>query len=152
MADDFFQKKFPKGPLLAAGVMIAFSLAAASTARLGDIGTVALADAEPVVVRELRFEDRDDGGIDVVEMPEARLIDTIQPETNGFIRGVLRGFARQRHLEKMSDKPPFILTGWSDGTMSLEDPLTGRRVPLDAFGPTNAEAFARLLTAGQEQT
>ncbi|MEO1018714.1 MAG: photosynthetic complex assembly protein PuhC [Pseudomonadota bacterium] len=152
MADKFFQERFPKGPLLAAGLLISFALAAASTARLGDVGTVELAAAEPVLVRELRFEDRTDGGIDVIELPGEQLLTVIQPETNGFVRGVLRGMARHRHLENMSDQPPFVLTGWSDGTMSLEDPLTGRKVPLDAFGPTNAEAFARLLTAHGETT
>lgn len=152
MADQFFKERFPRGPLLAAGVLISFALAAASTARLGDVGTVELADAEPVLVRELRFEDRTDGGIDVIELPDEQVIDVIQPETNGFVRGVLRGFARHRRLENMSAKPPFLLTGWSDGTMSLEDPLTGRKVPLDAFGPTNAEAFARLLTVAGETT
>jgi hypothetical protein len=31
--------------------------------------------------------------------------------------------------------------------MFLEDPETGRKVPLDGFGRTNAEAFARILVA-----
>ncbi|PPD19905.1 MAG: photosynthetic complex assembly protein, partial [Methylocystis sp.] len=41
---------------------------------------------------------------------------------------------------------PFALTRWSDGTVSLEDSATGRRVNLDAFGPDNARAFAQLFT------
>ena len=32
--------------------------------------------------------------------------------------------------------------------LSLEDETTGRRVELNAFGPTNAGAFARLLREG----
>jgi hypothetical protein len=31
--------------------------------------------------------------------------------------------------------------------LTLEDPATGRIIGLEAFGPTNMEAFARLLTA-----
>jgi hypothetical protein len=37
------------------------------------------------------------------------------------------------------------LTRWSDGTVSLEDAATRRRVNLDAFGPDNARAFAQLF-------
>jgi putative photosynthetic complex assembly protein len=42
-----------------------------------------------------------------------------------------------------------MLTRWADGRISLEDPETGRVIELDAFGPTNGEAFAQLLTAGR---
>ena len=41
-----------------------------------------------------------------------------------------------------------MLTRWADGRLSLEDRTTGRVIALDAFGPTNGEAFAQLLTAG----
>ena len=34
--------------------------------------------------------------------------------------------------------------GWR---LTLEDPTTGRKVEMEAFGITNEEAFARLLTA-----
>ncbi len=142
----------PKTILLAAAALVAFSVVAILTGRIGEVGTVSLASSEPLVQRALKFEDRWDGGIDVIEEPEAEVIHVIEPGTNGFVRGVLRGFARHRKLEGMSHEPPFVLTAWTDGTMSLEDPLTGRKVPLDAFGPTNAEAFARLLRAGEEAT
>jgi putative photosynthetic complex assembly protein len=67
--------------------------------------------------------------------------------TNGFVRGVLRGLARERRLNDVGAQPPFQLTRWSDGRLSLDDPATGRRIDLVAFGPTNAGAFAQLLTA-----
>ena len=43
--------------------------------------------------------------------------------------------------------PPFRLARWSDGRLTLEDPTTGRRIELGAFGPTNAEVFAELMQA-----
>ena len=30
--------------------------------------------------------------------------------------------------------------------MTLDDPATGRRIDIKAFGPSQTEAFARLLT------
>ena len=62
----------------------------------------------------------------------------VAPGTNGFLRGVLRGLARERKLERSAIEPPFRLTRWADGRLSLEDPATGRRIDdLEAFGPTN---------------
>ena len=39
------------------------------------------------------------------------------------------------------------LTRWADGRLTLNDPSTGHVVALEAFGPDNARAFARLLPA-----
>ena len=63
----------------------------------------------------------------------------------GFVRGVLRGLARERRAHDIGSQPPFVLTRWSNGLLSLEDPETGRRVDLNAFGHTNKGAFARFL-------
>ena len=57
----------------------------------------------------------------------------------------MRGMARERHREDIGAQTPFTLTRWTDGTVSLQDRATGRTINLDAFGPTNAEAFARLF-------
>jgi putative photosynthetic complex assembly protein len=72
----------------------------------------------------------------------------LAPGTNGFIRGVLRGLARERRQHNVGAEPPFRLTRWDNGHLSLEDPQTGRRIELGSFGPTNAEAFSRLLARG----
>ncbi len=74
-----------------------------------------------------------------------RSIYTIAPETNGFMRATMRGLVRERKRSGIGDATPFLLTRWDDGRMSLEDTTTGRRVPLEAFGQTNAGAFAHLF-------
>jgi putative photosynthetic complex assembly protein len=94
---------------------------------------------------ELRFEDRADGAVLVYE--HEQLVDTLSPGTNGFVRGVLRGLARGRRADGVGRSPPFRLTRWADGRLSLDDPETGRHVDLEVFGPTNAGAFADILTA-----
>ena len=81
----------------------------------------------------------------VYDVASGRVVDAISPGTNGFLRGVLRGLARERKLQSIGTEPPFRLTRWDDGRLSLEDPATRQRIELASFGPTNAAAFARLL-------
>jgi putative photosynthetic complex assembly protein len=75
----------------------------------------------------------------------------VEPGTGGFLRGVLRGFARDRKLRGLGEEAaPFALTRWADGRLSVTDPATGRYVDLGAFGPDNWKAFAQLLETGDE--
>ena len=74
-------------------------------------------------------------------------IDIVAPATNGFLRATMRGLARQRLRQDADREVPFRLTEWADGRLTLEDPTTGRRVEMEAFGITNEEVFAGLLTA-----
>ena len=71
----------------------------------------------------------------------------VAPGTNGFLRGVLRGLAQERLRQDAGAATPFVLTRWSDGRLSLTDPVTGRSVYLEAFGPSNVALFAALLAA-----
>ena len=66
---------------------------------------------------------------------------------NGFLRGTLRGLARERKRQGVGAEQPFRLIGRADGRLTLEDPATGRRVDLESFGPTNAAVFAQMLMA-----
>jgi putative photosynthetic complex assembly protein len=67
--------------------------------------------------------------------------------TNGFVRAAIRGLARQRHKRDIGAEPPFVLTRWDDGRHSLEDTATGERIYLEAFGSTQVQTFAELLSA-----
>jgi putative photosynthetic complex assembly protein len=99
-----------------------------------------------VASRDLRFLDRDDGGVAVYSAPDGRLVHVLPHGTNGFARGVLRGLARDRRRSDIGSEQAFRLVRFADGRLSLDDPATGRRIDLDAFGPTNVAVFARLLT------
>lgn len=143
----------PKPALIGMAALVGFTLVVVIGAREMDVGTVKNPEAPVAMARELRFEDRENGALVVFEAPGDRLIYTIEPGSNsGFVRGVLRGFARERHRSGIGIEPPFILSSLTDGRLFLEDPATGRKVPLDGFGRVNAEAFARLLVAGKEAT
>ena len=107
--------------------------------------TAPSATARPVETLSFHAEDRPDGAIDLRAAEGGRLVGRIEPGQDGFIRGTLRGLAQARQREGLSRDPPFTLTRFDNGTLSLEDAATGRQVALQAFGPTNARAFARLL-------
>jgi putative photosynthetic complex assembly protein len=127
---------------------VAFTVTSAAVARISGLGTVQMPESALVESRPLRFEDMRDGSIRVTDARTGQVAASVEPGTNGFIRGTLRGMARERKRQGIGIEPPFMLTRWADGRLSLEDPATGRVIALDAFGPTNGEAFAQLLTAG----
>lgn len=150
MSQQAIDNRFPKGALVGAAGLVLLSLVAASLGRLAGVGTVSLPDVPAVESRDLRFEDQPDGGIAVYDAELGRLVYDVEPGTNGFIRGVLRGLARGRKLDGLTVEPPFRMTHWADGRLSIEDPLTRRWIDLGAFGPTNADSFARIFAAQGE--
>lgn len=102
-----------------------------------------------VAVRDLRFEDRPDGGVDIIDARTGAAVQVIAPGEGGFVRATLRGLARERKREELGRETPFRLAVWGDGRITLEDPATGRFVDLGAFGQTQRETFARLIAAGR---
>jgi putative photosynthetic complex assembly protein len=137
----------PRVALVFAGALIALTIAGAAVGRLTGVSETALT-AAPMVSRELLFRDRADGGVAVFDARDPSTpIQIFAPETNGFLRATMRGLARQRLRQDAILETPFRLTQWADNRLTLEDPTTHRLVDLEAFGLTNEEVFARLLTA-----
>ncbi|MDP3068596.1 MAG: photosynthetic complex assembly protein PuhC [Methylocystis sp.] len=136
----------PRPILRGAGVLILFALLATGLTRLTGVGAVHMPLRNAVESLPLLFEDRIDGSVAVRDARDGALFYVVQPGAYGFIRSTLRGLARERRRSGLDATTPFGLTRWSDGTVSLEDSATGRRVNLDAFGPDNARAFAQLFT------
>lgn len=145
MSDPFKDRPLPRAALLGAVALIGFTFVAITTGRVTDIGIVEAPQAEAVQSRDLLFRDRADGAVLVYEAGDEQAFDVLEPGTNGFVRGVMRGLARQRKLQTAAIADPVRLTLWDDGRLTLEDPSTGYLVGLEAFGPTNAGAFVRFL-------
>ena len=102
-------------------------------------------DARTVAGRALRFDDRRDGGIDVVDAASGRVLESLHGE-QGFLRGTLRGLVRSRKQRGLgAADAPLELAARADGRLTLLDPLTGERIDLESFGPTNAAVFARWV-------
>jgi putative photosynthetic complex assembly protein len=140
----FHNAPFPRAPLIGAATLVLVALLATTWVRLTGVGAARVPDAAPVATRDLRFEDRPDGAIAVYDADRNSLVDVVTG-ANGFMRGTLRGLARERKRSGLGPEPPFVLTAREDGRLTLEDPSTGRRVDLESFGPTNEAVFARLL-------
>lgn len=147
MSEPGADRLIPRGVLWGAAALIGFTIVSAGAARVGVIGPEQKPAAEAAAIRDLRFKDRADGAVTVHEASDDRLVAVLPPGGDGFIRGAMRGLARERRQKEVGPEPPFRLTRWDNGRLSLEDTGTGRRIDLEAFGPTNAQAFGRLLTA-----
>jgi putative photosynthetic complex assembly protein len=145
MSDPFAEHPLPRGPLIAACGLVALSLLAAGTVRLTGVGAVAHAPAAIEKERALRFADRSDGGVDVLDASSAATVAVLPAGEGGFVRVTLRSLARDRKRQGIGPEPVFLLQTTVDGRLTLEDPATGQRIDLKAFGPSNAGAFARLL-------
>jgi putative photosynthetic complex assembly protein len=142
-------RPFPRGALAAATGMVVITLVLTAAPGLGIMDRPQTAQSEriaehvaPKQQRDLRFLDRADGGL--------RIVDVTGEEMNlagehGFIRGVLRGLARDRQMRGLGAETPFRLTLWKNGRLSLTDLATDRTIELDSFGNTNRDAFMALL-------
>ena len=144
----------PRPALAMALGLVAVSLVMTTAVRLG------LADREAVPAVEraksavvaartlsLRFADMPDGAVKVSNAATGAVIASLKGENDGggFVRGVMRGMARDRAMRGVGQAPPFTLTLWQDGSLSLLDPATGRSVELGSFGPDNRAAFLRFI-------
>ena len=139
--------RFPRVPLIAVSTLVLSTLVAVAAVRITGIGAAHEPDAAAVAVREFRFEDRPNGSIVVLDATGKQLIETVAPGTNGFLRGTMRGLARERMRRGIGPELPFRMIGRADGRLTLEDPGTGRRVDLASFGPTNAAVFAQIMAS-----
>ena len=147
MSKDQKPTPFPPNVLIILGSVMLFSILVAGFGRAMGFSDSA-PTAAPLSARELLFHDSPDGSILVYDAKDATApIDVVAPATNGFLRATMRGLARQRLRQDADREVPFRLTRWADGRLTLEDPTTGRRGEMEAFGIDNEKIFSALLTA-----
>jgi putative photosynthetic complex assembly protein len=137
---------FPRSVLFGAAALLLATMGAIVVGRM--VGPAPATDpGTPVTVRELRFQDRADGGVAVLDAADGQLVVVLQPGQDGFIRATMRGLARERRQGAAAQDIPFRLSVWPDGRLSLADLATGRSIDINAFGISQVEAFSRLLPA-----
>jgi putative photosynthetic complex assembly protein len=133
-------------PVRAIGGFLALTLAAVTWQSQVGGGPVAQATPSVAWERSLRFEDRANGDIAVLDAKSQREVAHFQGE-QGFLRGSLRALARERQRRGMGPQAPFELTGHVDGRITLLDTATGQHIALESFGPTNSAVFSQLQWA-----
>jgi putative photosynthetic complex assembly protein len=122
-------------------IVIAMNFAGTRTVDLTAQRTAAL-------TRALVFKDAAAGAIAVYDQGAGQPFVVLPREKNTFMASAIRILGERRTLKtKAGPEAPFILTKWTDGSLSLSDPATGDYLELAAFGHTNAETFAQLLPA-----
>ncbi len=144
---------FPRAALYAAAALVGTTLALTGAVSAGLIpkpkNAAVLRDETKMAAlsqRTLAFADLPGGALEIRDVGSDSVARTIRPgEKSGFIRGVLRSFARERMLRELGPEAAFRLTLWANQSLSITDLATGRTVELDAFGPDNRAAFAALL-------
>jgi putative photosynthetic complex assembly protein len=141
---------FPRFALFAAGALVAASLIGTAAVRLVknaalDAPAATSTEAVPVASLDLRFADQADGSIRITRAPDGGLAGTVHPDEGGFIRGVMRGLARDRISRHIGEAPPFRLALSGDGQLTLFDTATGRLIDLESFGEGNRASFFELL-------
>jgi putative photosynthetic complex assembly protein len=134
----------PRGMVLGTALLLAGTLVLATLGHDAPVNP-ASAGALPTATRDLRFSDRADGAVVVTNAATGHQVDVVEPGTEGFVRGAMRGLVRQRRLAEIGPDMPFRLSVWPDGRITLQDMANGNTMELHAFGRTNAEAFLRLL-------
>ena len=137
----------PIVPGVLAAALLTLSIAWIGLTRLQAPVPITSEPSSAVAVRNLRFQDQADGGIVVTDADTGLRVTTIAPRTGEFIRITMRGLAHARKRSDADQSVPFRLTYAADGRLTLKDPATGRLIELEAFGETNAGAFAQLLAA-----
>lgn len=125
---------------------------------LATVGLMRLSGFSPTIEppamlaqRTLAFADAPDGAVRVTDATSGELLAELRGE-QGFLRGVLRGLARDRRAHTVGQAPPYVLSLHADGRLLITDPQTGQRIDLASFGPDNAAVFARWLPAGALQS
>jgi putative photosynthetic complex assembly protein len=143
----------PKAALIGAASCVGITLALTGAVALGIVDRPVTmqqsriaAHMEKIAQRDLQFLDQKGGAVLINDVSQGGTPTVIHAGSkSGFIRGVMRGMARDRHLRGLGPEQPFRLTLWANQNLALEDRATGRIVELNGFGDTNRDAFLALL-------
>lgn len=145
----------PTGAIVFAGVLVlsAFTMVASVRSNLLPAAPTASElrnekHVSAVAERMLNFADTADGFVLITDAATGAEVARIGQEGSGFIRGVMRGLARERRMHGFDGAKPFRLTLWGDTALTLTDTATGRIIELNGFGHTNRAAFLKLIAPG----
>lgn len=133
----------PLPALIGLGTVMGLAILGAALGRHGAT-TAAHPPADVKSTRLLAFTDMPSGEVAVTDADNGRPIALLPRGADNFIRATVRDLV---HARTAPEPAPMQLTAWRDGRLTLRDTADGRTLELEAFGPTNAADFARLLTA-----
>lgn len=147
-----------KVPLYLMGGVIALSLAMTASVRLGFFAREAVpAEARAAAgitaaeTRTLQFFDEDDGTVRAEDGTSGEVLARFGEGEGGFIRATVRNLVHQRRIRGIGREVPFTLTRWSNDTLTLADPTTGKSIEVGSFGPDNRKVYADMLPSAEKR-
>lgn len=150
VAADQLEEPFPRIVLIGAAILISITFMFAYLARQHEIGSTRMTPAAAVGSIEFRFVTREDGTVAIHDVQRNTDIKTLSPQSDGFIKIVMKSLAHERKVTKVDLDAPVRLSHLVDGQTILEDLATGRIILISAFGWGNKEVFAELLNTRRE--
>ncbi len=142
----------PRGALRGTAVILLFTMALAGAVKLGflpqsadPVASRAAQNVAPAKTRDLRFVDRADGAVVVSDAVTGDTVKVVEFGQGGFLRATMRRMAKARLAAGIGAEPPFKLTLWENGALSLNDPETGRDAEIHGFGADHSRIFADML-------
>lgn len=142
----------PRQALIAAAVVLLSVMGLAGAVKLGIMPqsanpelSRAAANIGPAQERHLRFVDREDGAVVVSDADSGETVKVIGFGEGGFARATMRRMAKRRLHAGIGSEPPFTLTRWQNGALSLTDPETGEAAEIQGFGSDHSATFAEML-------
>jgi putative photosynthetic complex assembly protein len=141
-----------KVPLYLMGGMIAASLVLTASVTLGFFPREAVpaearaaAGVTAAVTRSLRFFDEADGTVRVEDGQSAEVLARFGQGEGGFVRATVRNLVQQRRIRGHGAEVPFELVQWTNGGLTLRDPVTKASIEVSSFGPDNRAVYAAML-------
>lgn len=139
------QEVIHRRALAAMGILVVFTVIVTAFAAWTGTGKRYAPSAEIVSAAELRFEDRTDGVVAVLDGETGAEIAIYGIDEGVFVRSVMRGIARQRRLRGDLSQGPVRLSQHANGELWLSDPAHEIHIYLGAFGRDNHRAWTQLL-------
>lgn len=141
-----------KVPLYLMGGMIAASLVLTASVTLGFFPREAVpaearaaAGVTAAATRTLRFFDEADGTVRVEDGRSAEVLARFGQGEGGFVRATVRNLVHQRRIRGHGAEVPFELVAWTNGGLTLRDPVTKASIEVSSFGPVNRAVYAAML-------
>ncbi len=140
----------PRPIIVGGGALMVTAVVLCALAHATGIGTTTSPAPVAVASRDLVFTETDDGLLRVAEAgPNGREVLSFDAGDGGFIRAMVRGLTRNRTRYGEPAVGAFRVTRSADGEIWLQDVGTRQSVDLQAFGPTQVQAFAQFVTPGR---
>ncbi|MBD0864159.1 MAG: pullulanase [Rhodobacteraceae bacterium] len=131
--------------VLAICVMLFLTLGFVTYARLTDRLLEGIPTEVPFVRERAVTLTTEHNGAALIIAEDGHVIADIAAGKGGFIATIDRVVRRERTVNRVMQGAPILIRERADGRIVVYDPTTDWSAELNAFGPSNVQAFAQLL-------